>query len=423
VSANSSAGASIRSVLLTGRKTLGKMLPASLRCLGQCKPFGADCGGHQDCITDMCYKGKCGYDTKCRAAHETCYQYAPHVCCSGECEPVGLQNDCIRMLGVPMDVSKRDPGRNMDRECEFIGSCKAWPGQPMPPGPQSTPWAVPPNDYANKYYDLAGVTFSEDAKVETADFIARKGGQIYENVAADVTKPGGMRDAGVVVFDADSAVKPEWWASYVEGIMTYCIAPILKGGNGGGFYAVGKDCCTKEEGFTCAVGGLPKDVKAGVVLAQQTEKYANALQVLENQHGKEFHGDAFGVTTLLPLYLHMVVNYQKQLEAPPLDFVYVAPLKTTYCVAPILSKSGKVKKADQINFWAVGIDCCDIKTGFHCGDVADPEARSGVTDNDDSGEYRLAIQMAEIKYSIKSLPRPMYFHWTKETLVADPRGR
>lgn len=70
----------------------------------------------------------------------------------------------------------------------------------------------------------------------------------------------------------------------------------------------------------------------------------------------------------------------------------------TFCVAPIVDELG----SPLVQFWAVGVNCCDARGGFECDDAWSPKARSGVVVHDDTGEYAAAIKMAQAAYSIAS---------------------
>jgi len=50
---------------------------------------------------------------------------------------------------------------------------------------------------------------------------------------------------------------------------------------------------------------------------------------------------------------------------------YIDSDGSTYCVAPILG----LGEPRRVEFWAVGMDCCALRGGFHCGAADDPDAR------------------------------------------------
>eukprot|EP00392_Amoebophrya_sp_AT5.2_P015372 g15574.t1 len=47
-----------------------------------------------------------------------------------------------------------------------------------------------------------------------------------------------------------------------------------------------------------------------------------------------------------------------------------------YCVAPITDASMSITQ--PVHFWAVGVDCCDSRSFFDCGDVRNAKAHTGV---------------------------------------------
>lgn len=390
-----------------------------MRCAAQpCASFGSDCDKDDACVTDKCWGKKCATGPTCATFGTMCNTYASHTCCTGKCTPVTTPHDCFRLLGIKKDITEHEGFKaNVDRQCDALGVCAAWPGQDLGPGPLTTPWAVRPDDLASKYYTFTGVTFSSKSVVKLDMFISRQLGQTYEGVTPDDTYPGSIRDAGVVIFDEKTTVETKMWAKIQEGLITYCIAPILRNGLGGGFFAVGKDCCTDSGGFTCGDVADPS-VKSSIVLAQETEKYAAALQLLEAAHGKKYHGQKKGIKTPLPLYVRVIRNYLPEIAAPPPEYVYVYHSKNTACVAPIW-EDDKDPKGKEIQFWAVGENCCDLE-GFKCGDVGIADARSGALQDDLTGDWRLAATMATVKYGLKTPAQPIYVKWTEKTLVQDP---
>jgi len=91
---------------------------------------------------------------------------------------------------------------------------------------------------------------------------------------------------------------------------------------------------------------------------------------------------------------------------------------TVYCVAPIVGAGG-LPESGSFDFWAVGKDCCSQES-FECGDVMIPEARSGELLTDSTGDYRLAVTMATVKYGVKTPIQLVFVTWTKKTMVPDP---
>mmetsp|Transcript_39001 Transcript_39001/g.102174 ORF Transcript_39001/g.102174 Transcript_39001/m.102174 type:complete len:293 (-) Transcript_39001:182-1060(-) len=79
-----------------------------------------------------------------------------------------------------------------------------------------------------------------------------------------------------------------------------------------------------------------------------------------------------------------------------------------YCVAPVM------KNRDQkvVDFWAVGMNCCQGVGAFRCGDYANGKARSGLRllKEDQRPFFRLAAQQAEAAFGIVA-PHPLFFYW------------
>jgi hypothetical protein len=307
----------------------------------------------------------------------------------------------------------------MNRQCQTLGVCKGFK-DPNPSKVMSTPWAVPGTDLASKYRQLPSVTFQEGVVVRTDLFVARRLGQTYDQIPADKVKPGAIRDAGVIVFTEDSKVDPTMGAAYTEGKFTYCVAPILRNGAGGGYFAVGFDCCGTNTDFNFNCGdALNENVKSSLVIGEHTEKYAVARQTIESKYGFKFHDKIKGIETLQPMYVHILKDYAAEAQNPTKGYKYVPQSPVTMCVAPVMSSTA-VNQRDA-EFWAAGANCCDTKTGFHCGDVAVTAARSGKTQVDSTGDLRLAVTMAELRYGLKAPQVPMYVNWTAGVLVTEPK--
>lgn len=375
--------------------------------------MGGECKLDEDCVTDHCYEGKCGSSTECRPAGDMCYTYGSHTCCSGECQAVVMKHDCVRLL-AKQGTFKEGVGANLDRTCEKIGVCKTWPGNTAP-GKLSTPWAVPATDVAAKYWDMKGLTFAPGVVVRRELFVSRRVGQTYGEVDASRTMPGSIRDAGVVIFDKNSTVATSMGARYLEGTIYFCVAPIVKDGLGGGYYAVGKNCCTAAGEFTCGDVVNP-NVRSSLVIGAEADKYQQALAKLEATHGYKLHPEGKGIHSPHPMFVRIIANYKVERAMPEIGYAYVLEEKVTKCVAPIWDASAP--KGD-INFWAAGEDCCSQEEGFHCGSEA-ASAHSGEMYLDNDSNLKAATVMASVKYHTTAPARPMFLTWTDELLVASP---
>lgn len=408
-------------LLLAARMKTGSRQPGRCAPAGwvDCYTFGGDCPADENCKTDKCYEGKCAMGPRCKPYGQVCYKYAPHVCCTNECTGVTIKSECLRLLNLD-DNAAAHKGIAVDRQCENIGYCALWPGMKAPPGPRVTPWAVPLDDLASKYYNMPAVTFEAGAHVLTDQFISLREGQTFEGIEPDSQEPGPVRDGGTFFFTEDSYVETKIWNKYTAGVNTYCAAPILRDGGGGAFYAVGKDCCNEEEGFTCG-DPTKNDAKACVALAKENTMYNYAVQAMEAKGDLDAIRDGGkGITTDRPIFCRWVRDYvAEQKEKPQEDTLYVfKPLSpVTYCVAPIANDAGV---PGEQQYWAVGTDCCSYDSDFHCDDAKVAGAHSGKGDTDATGKYFLAIKKGEIKFGWKTIDHPMFVHWSKETLVPGP---
>lgn len=73
---------------------------------------------------------------------------------------------------------------------------------------------------------------------------------------------------------------------------------------------------------------------------------------------------------------------------------------TNYCAAPIMARGDW--SPTNVDFWAIGENCCDSRGNFHCGDAKDPKARGGVVFHD--------INHEDSKDSISD---PLHLHYLK----------
>mmetsp|Transcript_22238 Transcript_22238/g.40071 ORF Transcript_22238/g.40071 Transcript_22238/m.40071 type:complete len:391 (+) Transcript_22238:125-1297(+) len=91
-----------------------------------------------------------------------------------------------------------------------------------------------------------------------------------------------------------------------------------------------------------------------------------------------------------------------------------------YCVAPILDTNTASADMPRVNFWAIGLDCCEPFGYFTCGSSREIGAASGVvmleggfpcpTCNND--QFRLAVDKAASLYGVASAPGAVFLQWT-----------
>lgn len=91
-------------------------------------------------------------------------------------------------------------------------------------------------------------------------------------------------------------------------------------------------------------------------------------------------------------------------------------LPTIFCVAPVLS----ARSLARVQYWAIGKDCCEKRSGFSCGDAAVPGAQSAIAvlgeDFVDQISFRRAIRQAEAAHKLASAEGALLLRW-----VSDPR--
>uniref|UniRef100_A0A7S4Q8H5 Uncharacterized protein n=1 Tax=Alexandrium monilatum TaxID=311494 RepID=A0A7S4Q8H5_9DINO len=114
------------------------------------------------------------------------------------------------------------------------------------------------------------------------------------------------------------------------------------------------------------------------------------------------------------------------------DGTYVDNLKSAgfkdthyYCVAPVLSPSTDAGTNARVNFWAVGIDCCQRSGSFFCDDSRRADAGYGIVMIGDGypcpdcnmEKFRAAIAKAEALHNLVSMPDAVMLRW-----VGNPRA-
>jgi len=94
-------------------------------------------------------------------------------------------------------------------------------------------------------------------------------------------------------------------------------------------------------------------------------------------------------------------------------------ISKTYCVAPVVSpKVGNATGAVEIDYWAVGMDCCSSvqpQTHWRCGEIDNPFANAGMRLMSDAERpfYRMAVQEAEATYKVRA-NHPIFIHWMQD---------
>lgn len=98
-----------------------------------------------------------------------------------------------------------------------------------------------------------------------------------------------------------------------------------------------------------------------------------------------------------------------------------------FCVAPIISPETADGGLIRVNYWAVGIDCCQRSGSFQCDDSRDFEAGYGVVQmnggfpcpNCNLDEFRSAIRKAEALHGLVSAPGALFVRWVRNPVMVE----
>jgi len=100
-----------------------------------------------------------------------------------------------------------------------------------------------------------------------------------------------------------------------------------------------------------------------------------------------------------------------------IDTVHAVGFKksdNTYCAAPILDGT---EADNQVQYWAVGVDCCLERGDFECDDAKDPKARGGVVlleDDDDMDHFKSALFQVEKAHGLAAPKTALFLRWTSD---------
>jgi hypothetical protein len=102
----------------------------------------------------------------------------------------------------------------------------------------------------------------------------------------------------------------------------------------------------------------------------------------------------------------------------------------TYCVAPVVDSD--MTNADEINFWAVGENCCLARGEFICEDAEDPTTMSALVVLEPTDvvrpmmqwavagsvfpKFENAIKLQESAYATRSAQEPKLLYWVKDPI-------
>mmetsp|Transcript_100371 Transcript_100371/g.323960 ORF Transcript_100371/g.323960 Transcript_100371/m.323960 type:complete len:493 (-) Transcript_100371:242-1720(-) len=92
-----------------------------------------------------------------------------------------------------------------------------------------------------------------------------------------------------------------------------------------------------------------------------------------------------------------------------------------YCVAPVVSPDTSEGSLVRVNYWAVGIDCCQRSGSFFCDDSRSYDGGYGVVMLDggfpcpdcDQEKFRHAVSKAEAVHGLVSAPGALFVRWVR----------
>ncbi|CAK8990751.1 unnamed protein product [Durusdinium trenchii] len=102
-----------------------------------------------------------------------------------------------------------------------------------------------------------------------------------------------------------------------------------------------------------------------------------------------------------------------------------------YCVAPLVDTT--MSAVEPIYYWAIGEDCCEARSDFHCGDAQDPSTRSGLVAlkpekivrpymqwavrGSPYDRYVNAVKLEEATYVTEAAEDPTFIYWSKDPIA------
>jgi len=88
---------------------------------------------------------------------------------------------------------------------------------------------------------------------------------------------------------------------------------------------------------------------------------------------------------------------------------------TMYCVAPVGDE-----KLSKISFWAAGINCCESRGNFYCGEATKAGASGALMQPQamqSSEGFRLAVKGAESAYNLNESPSHLLLAWSSDPIA------
>jgi len=132
------------------------------------------------------------------------------------------------------------------------------------------------------------------------------------------------------------------------------------------------------------------------------------------QHGAKYHN----VQPAEPAPAHadaVVLSFSVGSAIDTMHAVGFKKSDDTYCAAPILDGT----EADsEVQYWAVGVNCCLERGDFECDDAKQPNAHGGIVlseDHEDMEHFKEAVRQVEEAHGLAAPKGALFLRW-----VVDP---
>lgn len=203
-----------------------------------------------------------------------------------------------------------------------------------------------------------------------------EGRRAYSNVAADASTDT-YWDAGTLTFGHQAHLSQSNSVGYLYRGVTYCAAPIL---------SHAEDCTqVSQQNATESTTEASQNSTEAVTPTSFLQRTSRRHMSLDTDHELDASGSTLRLFTAAPVLC-----------------------KT---IAPV-----------RVEFWAIGIDCCDARKSFRCDGGADPDAHSGVlvraTGDEEPGgdrdQFFRAISQAVAANDLPAPERPVLLRWGED---------
>eukprot|EP00403_Amphidinium_massartii_P019894 CAMPEP_0178431428 /NCGR_PEP_ID=MMETSP0689_2-20121128/31840_1 /TAXON_ID=160604 /ORGANISM="Amphidinium massartii, Strain CS-259" /LENGTH=520 /DNA_ID=CAMNT_0020053335 /DNA_START=79 /DNA_END=1637 /DNA_ORIENTATION=- len=94
--------------------------------------------------------------------------------------------------------------------------------------------------------------------------------------------------------------------------------------------------------------------------------------------------------------------------------------ENVFCVAPLLDEVAAGGDLVRVQFWVVGLNCCDTMGFFDCDDSRKAEADMGLvminqdTESHLASQFRKAIEKAEVTFGLRGSTSALWLRWVED---------